>query len=135
MDVAVNYWAVLVAGLSAMVIGFIWYSLPVFGRTWMGLISKSEADLNKGNLGAKYFGTFVLALLTAYIMAHFVFYTGAETWMRGLSTGFWAWLGFVATSFATTYIFEGRSNKLYWINSLYQLAVLLVMGAIIASWR
>jgi len=34
MSVDINYWGVLLAGVSSMVVGFIWYARGVFGKTW-----------------------------------------------------------------------------------------------------
>ena len=31
----VNLWAVLVAGIATMVVGFLWYSPMLFARPWM----------------------------------------------------------------------------------------------------
>ena len=40
-----NYLAILVAGISNMVIGFLWYG-PIFGKMWMGLIGKTADELS-----------------------------------------------------------------------------------------
>ena len=34
MSIDVNYWGVLAAGVSSMVVGSIWYAQGVFGKTW-----------------------------------------------------------------------------------------------------
>jgi hypothetical protein len=34
MNANVNYLAVIAASVSVMVVGFAWYSQPVFGRLW-----------------------------------------------------------------------------------------------------
>jgi hypothetical protein len=70
-----------------------------------------------------------------YILAHFVQYAGAVTALQGAQTGLWAWLGFVATTTATNYVYEGRPWKLFWINTGMQLVVLVVTGMILAVWR
>ena len=43
MDIQVNYVAILACGISAMVIGSIWYG-PLFGKTWMQLTGKKMED-------------------------------------------------------------------------------------------
>ena len=132
--VEVNYIAVLVAGVLSMVVGFIWYSKPLFANAWQKEVGLSDSDIGKGP-GTGYLWAFVAALLTAYVLAHFNAYAGATTAMQGAITGFWAWLGFVATSMGMNMIFEGKSSKLFMINAGMQLVNLMVMGALLAVWQ
>jgi hypothetical protein len=62
-------------------------------------------------------------------------FTGAETVKSGALTGFWLWLGFIATSNLETVLFESRPLGLYFINNGYHLVGLLGMGALLAVWR
>lgn len=52
---ALNYWAILVAALSAFLVGGMWYSPAVFGKTWMKENGFSEADLKGGNGDRNYY--------------------------------------------------------------------------------
>ncbi|OGY28732.1 MAG: hypothetical protein A3F33_03105 [Candidatus Woykebacteria bacterium RIFCSPHIGHO2_12_FULL_43_10] len=132
--VNVNFWAVVAATISSMILGFVWYSAPVFGKPWMNLIGKSTDELKNG-AGLGYSVTFIGALVQAYIMAHFVTYAGAADLVNGAQTGFWAWLGFVVPTFASDTVFSGKSWKLYSIQVGYYLVSLVVMSMILASWR
>ena len=98
-------------------------------------VGKTEAELQKEAVGSKYLVTLIAAFVTAYVLGHFVEYAQATTIATGAATGFWAWLGFTATAFLSTALFEGRTMKLYAINVGYHLAVLVVMGMILASWQ
>ena len=49
VNFGVNYIAVVVAAVVALVIGFIWYSRPVFGNRWMAYLGTTQAQL--GNPG------------------------------------------------------------------------------------
>ena len=42
MDLQINWLAVMLATLSSMVVGSVWYAPPVFGRMWMRLIGKTR---------------------------------------------------------------------------------------------
>ncbi len=119
-----------------MVIGFLWYSKMLFGNTWMKLSGISEAQIKKANSNMPMlYGTmFIASLVMAYVLAHFANYAGALTLMDGATAGFWAWLGFVATTMLTTVLYDGKPIKLYLINSGYQLVTLLVMGMILVSF-
>jgi hypothetical protein len=45
------------------------------------------------------------------------------------------WLGFNGFSFAANHAFEGRSLKLWAVNSCIYLVGLMVMGAILGLWQ
>lgn len=132
--VETNYMVILVTGIVSMVIGFIWYSKALFAKVWMQEVGLKQEDVDKGP-GSGYFWAFVGALITACVLSYFVQYANATTIMTGAVIGFWAWLGFVATSMGMNMIFEQKSMKLFMINAGMQLVNLIVMGAILAVWR
>ncbi len=138
MQPTVNYLAVLVAAAVQVVLGFLWYG-PVFGKMWMGLMGMSPEKMNeakaKGGMGKNYALMTLSTLVMAYVLAHFVFYTGATMFFNGIQTGFWIWLGFLATTMLGSVLWEGKSWKLYALNVSYYLVGLCLMGGILAMWR
>lgn len=134
--IVINYWAVLVSGIASFVLGGLWYG-PIFGKLWIKLSNWSEKDMEaakKKGMALPYFMTFLASLLTAFVMAHFVYYTKAITWQNGMQTGFWIWLGFVATSTLGGVLWEGKSVRLYCLNNAYELAKFMMIGVILAVW-
>jgi hypothetical protein len=137
MEVTVNYLAVLIAAIASMVVGFIWYHPAVLGKPWMRLSGYTEAGLkaDQKSMG-KYYGlSFVLALITAYVLSHvmtlsmnFFHYDPIPT---GFISAFWMWFGFMMPVQATGEIFGGKKWKLFGINTGFQLVALLVMGVIL----
>ena len=134
----INYPAVFVSALAYWVRGAIWYSPLLFERPFIALKSYTPEQLeairaasHAGEIGA----ALAVSLVTAYVLAHFVKFTGAETAKSGMLAGFWLWLGFVVTTNLSTVLFEGRPFGLYLINNGYHLAGLLGMGALLAVWR
>jgi hypothetical protein len=125
--------AVLVAAIINMVVGFLWYSPVLFAKPWMNLVGKRMEEL-QANAPLGYALTFVGALVQAYILAHFVQYIGATDIKEGLEAGWWIWLGFTGITMGVNYIFAGRNWKLWAIDSGYFLVVLLINGALLASW-
>lgn len=130
----VNYWAVLVAAITNMVIGFIWYSTPVFGTVWMKLMGLKPSDAKKVNMARAMGLMFVGALVSAFVLAQAVNYAQATTALEGAQVGFWLWLGFVATTSLGDYTFGKKPSLLYWIGNGYWLVTLLVTGAILGLW-
>ncbi len=128
--VQINLWGVAAATAFAMVLGVLWYSIPVFGKRWMQLVGKKPEDLQK-DAGQVYLLTALLWLLVAYVMAHAVQYIAADTWIEGAVTGFWAWAGFAFTTNAIHTLFSGGSKRVLAINLGYTLVALIGMGIIL----
>ena len=134
MAVDINYLAVLTATVVHYVLGAFWYSPKLFGKTWIELVGRNEEDLKQGAVKA-YIGSFLFTFLIAYVLAHFVAYANANTMLLGATTGFWAWIGFIATTAGINALYQKKPLKLYMIDAGYYLAGLLLMGAILGIWR
>ncbi len=137
--VVVNNAAVIVAALAQFAIGFFWYG-PLFGKAWLKLIGVSASVMGsaKGSDMVKpMIISLIQALITAYVLAHVLAFAETKTVYEGLQGAFWVWLGFVATTSASSYVWDptGKKNwKLWKLDNGYYLASLLAMSAIIAAW-
>lgn len=134
MGIEVNFLAVVLAALSTMVVGSIWYSLSVFGTVWSDLVKLKEKDMQAG--AGKAIGiTLVVSLVSAYVLAHMAFlsnhFFNNSFLQDSLTTAFWVWLGFTAARFITHDAFEQRPAKLTTINVAHELVTFMVMGLII----
>jgi hypothetical protein len=129
-----TYVAIIVAAIVQMILGFLWYG-PLFGKTWMSLMGINQQSMSREGMGKTYAWTFIGSLVTAGVLRHVATMVGAKTIGAGASLGGWVWLGFVATVTLASVIYEKRSVNLYVLNNGYQLISLVVMGAILASWR
>lgn len=136
-SIDVNWLAVLVAGVINMVVGAIWYSPGVFGKTWMKELGMKagEGMMDKSKMGQGYLIVFVGALLMAFVTAVVVHYSGAKELTEGAMVGFWLWLGFALTIPLNDVVFGKKTTTLYMINVVYYLVVLVVNGAMLAMWR
>lgn len=135
-QVDINFFAVLLAAISAMILGAVWYSPLLFGKKWMKLMNKNEGELNKMKKSVRkaYGVTFVGAIVMAYVLAYIIGLLEVGTVFAGVQTAFWVWLGFVATTSLGGVLFEARPRDLYFINNAYHLASLILMGIIIGVW-
>lgn len=139
-ELGINYIAILISAVLAMVIGSLWYSRSLFGKEWIKLAGLSEADTHgssnkKGNMPILYGSMFVGAIVEAYVLSYFMQYAGAYGLINGIKVGIWAWLGFVAATSLGNTMFEQRPIKLWYINAGYALVNLIVMGATISLVR
>jgi hypothetical protein len=126
-----NYLAIVLAALSTFLLGGLWYSPAVFGKTWMKENGFTEESMRGSNM-LKIFGlAFILALISAVNLAMFM---GPEKDVSmGAAYGFAAGFGWVATFVGTHYLFERKSFKLFLINAGYSVVALTVMGVIIVA--
>jgi hypothetical protein len=144
MDMSsINWLAVLVAGVSAFVLGGVWYSPALFGKAWMNENGFTEEQLKKGN-NQKIFGwAFVLSLIMAANLAMLLGDTPPECTgncahktditsgtMYGFLAGLWPFCGIAIVA-----LFERRSSRYIFINGGYLVLALTLMGAIIGVWR
>jgi hypothetical protein len=91
------------------------------------------AEIQK-TAGPKYGVTFVASILTAFMLGKIIFNLAISTPLYGMKVGFGVWLAFVMTVQLTDMLFGNRPRKLFLINTGYQLACYLVMGAILGKW-
>lgn len=134
MEVQINPLAVVLAMVSSMVIGMIWYAKPVFGTRWMKLVGMTDAKAKQG--ADKAIGlTVVVSLITAYVLAHVSYLSNsffANSFLQdSLTTAFWMWLGFVAARFITHDLFEQRPTELSVLTVVHEFVTLMVMGLVI----
>ncbi len=132
----VNWLAIVVAAAASMGLGMWWYSPKAFGKAWIkasGLKKKDLKKLQKKNMGPTFFWATVAALVTAFVLEKFAMMLNATTIGTGAYIGFWAWLGFVATTQLSGVLWAGQKLKLYKINALHYLVVYVIMGAIVAA--
>lgn len=129
----INYLAILVAALASMVIGMLWYG-PLFQKQWMklaGITPQSMKKMKLSPVAAMSMG-FVASLVTAYVLS--VFVGGVMAWTAAANFVFWIWLGFVAPVQLGVFLWEGKSFKLFILNTSYSLVTLVVMAGILAAW-
>ncbi len=136
MEVDVNYLAVFLAAVSSMAVGATWYSMGVFGKTWVKLANvKMNRSMTTVDNIRMYGLTFLASLVMAYVLAHVTYlshdFFGGSFLASAFSTAFWLWLGFTAVRFLTHDLFEGRPMKLTLITAGNELATVLLMALII----
>ena len=133
-----NYWAILVSAFINMVVGSVWYSPLIFGKSWMKLIGLDKKNLEKAKqkgMGKIYFIAFISSLIIAFVMSMLIMMLGINSFIIGAKLGLLIWLGFIATTFLGVVLWENKSVKLYLINVLYYLVVLLLIGGMLAVWQ
>lgn len=130
----INYWAVILATLSSMLVGSVWYTPKVFGNYWMREAKITPSGDAKDAI-TPILITLVVSFITAWVLAgasfiSFEFYGGSFL-VNALVTALILWAGFTAARFITHDAFDGRSRGLTILNCAHELVTVLVMALII----
>ena len=125
----INYVAVVVAAVSAFVLGGLWYSPLLFAKPWMRLSGQSEERLKSGSPSVIFGAAFLLSLVAAFVFAMFL---GPNPGVKlGVAAGLSAGLGWVAASLGILYLFERRPISLWLINGGYVILQFALYGLIL----
>ncbi|MEQ9405559.1 MAG: DUF1761 domain-containing protein [Cyclobacteriaceae bacterium] len=133
-DLYINHWAVLVAALSNLLVGAIWYSPALFYKAWKAENKLSDEDIAKSNPGKLYTISTVLSLIICYNMAAFLGDSKTD-WVWGTTAGFLAGFGWAALIFAIIALYEQKSIRYILINGGYIVVYFTLIGFIIGAWR
>ncbi len=157
-----NWIAILLAALSALVIGFIWYSPKVFGTIWLKEIGMTEEEMKGSNMFKMLAGTFIYAFLISFIIQFLVIHqmgaygmiggdatiakpsfaafmtdygTAFRTFKHGALHGFMSGLFLALPLIGTGAMYERRSFKYVLIAGGYWVVCFTIMGGIICMMQ
>jgi hypothetical protein len=159
-----NFYAVFVASLATLFVGFVWYNPKVFGTIWMNETGMTEEKAKQSNM-LKVFGlTIFYSLLLSFIMPAIVIHQmGAmgmiggpdfiasakpsyaafladygdafRTYKHGALHGFMTGLFVALPITAINSLFEQKSWKYILITAGYWMVCLTIIGAIVCGWK
>ncbi|MGY4515008.1 DUF1761 domain-containing protein [Lysobacter sp. HA18] len=127
----INPWAVLVAAVSAFMLGGLWYG-PLFLKAW-ARASGIDPAASPGHPGRTFGTAFVLSLVSATAMALALPRDIGP--VHGAGIGAVIGLLFVATSFGINYAFARKPMTLWLIDGGYHVVQFLLYGAILGAWH
>lgn len=133
-EITLNYWAIIATTVFSMVLGSIWYSKVLFGNAWMRLVGLNPDKMKDGAMTAMVV-MLIGAFVQSYVFAHVTDAFQGDTFMEGVTGGFFMWLGFVAAVSISEVFFNKRPWKLWLITAGYQFVNLIVGGVILSLWQ
>jgi len=158
-----NYYAILVAAVVPIIMGFLWYNPKLFGIAWMREAEMTEEKMKRGNMPL----IFALSLLFSFLLAMVVmmlsvhqmgavqliggdpaiedlkpsfqafmddYGSNFRTFKHGALHGALAGIMFALPIIAINGMFERKSWKYIFINAGYWTLTLAIMGTIICGW-
>jgi hypothetical protein len=126
----INLLAVVVAALTHMVIGLVWFQPKIFGNEWAKLTGK---DLKPATQWMP--AGLVAHLVMATVLAAIVTLANATTVFGGIIVGIAAWIGFIVPLETGELIWEKIPFKLFLIRVGNHLVGMSIAGIILALWR
>jgi hypothetical protein len=133
----INYWAVIVATLSSMVVGSIWYTPRVFGKYWMRVTGVTPSD-RPADAVVPILVTLLVSFITAWVLAGAAFisqdFYGGSFLGNSIITALVLWAGFTAARFVTHDAFDKRPSGLTILNISHELVTVVIMALIIGVW-
>ncbi|MCQ3814652.1 MAG: DUF1761 domain-containing protein [Acidimicrobiia bacterium] len=133
---SLNYWAILIAVVFNQVLGAAWYT--VWAKPWMADVGLTIDDMESMKGTPRQWYPYLIAVVAGVVftigLALLVQGLGAQSAAEGLLVGILAAVGFIFTSNAINYAFEGRGLRLFAINCGYPLISYSVIGIVLATW-
>jgi hypothetical protein len=111
----------------------VWYSNALFGKAWQKAAGVADEQIKNSNMAMIFGGSFVLALIQAFVFAMFLGPDPALPFAAG--AGFAAGLCWVAAAFGVTYLFERRSLTHFLINGGFNTVAFTLFGVILGLWH
>ena len=120
---------ILVATVSGMALGALWYSPAVFGNQWMQCIGKTPETL--GSTTAPMIGSIIASVLTAIGISIIFSLVEVSNLMTGVSIGLTLGVLIVFPALLSDNLFCGWGNKLLLIQSGYRILSVLIISIIL----
>lgn len=133
---AFNWTAILAATVAGMLIGALWYSPLLFGKTWRAALGKSGREA--GGPVPAFIGAGISCLLSAIGLALILSIIGVQFFQSaggGAFIGGFLGLTMVATAMLSDNLFAGAGWRLFLVQAGYRITCLIAMGAILGGWE
>lgn len=154
----INWVSLLLAALSTLVVGFIWYNPKVFGTIWMKESGMTEEKMKGANMALIFGMSIVYAFLIAFILQFLVIHqfgvfgsvegnvedpqykafmeahgTAFRSFKHGALHGFMTGLLLALPLIGTNALYERRSFKYVLVTGGFWIVCCTIMGGIICA--
>ena len=127
--------AAIVAVISTLVVGSIWYAPQVFGEPWRKSAGLSKKQMeSKDGMATMFAGTIVFKLFTVWFLAAVMIATGTEGVLNGALFGAVFGLVFAAFPHAVHAFFERKDSMYMALTGGHNIANFAVMAAVLAAF-
>lgn len=132
----INWIGFILAVLTPTLVGFVYYSKPLMGNSWMQAIGMTEEKAREANMAVVFGVSLLMSALMAFFMLNFCNGEGQDvpafdSFRHGAAHGMIVSIFLVAPVMITNGLYEQRKWKGMLITAAYWLISLSLMGGIL----
>ena len=133
----INVWAVLAGTLALWMLGALWYSPVMFGKTWQKEVEFKEEGIKKSNVAVVFGLSFVAMLFMVWALNFVINSHKPENVSLFVGLHYGAFMGFFFSmmTMGVNYLYQRRSVTLWLIDGFYMVIGLGIAGMILGGWR
>lgn len=130
----VNIWGVILAAVSYLIVGALWYSPLLFGKQWIKLNEFTDEDFKTNK-------PMWMITLVSFLSAAVASFVISMILGPNSNAAFGAIIGaciaffWITMSKLPSVLFENQPFGLFLIHAGFDIAAYMVMGAIVGYWR
>lgn len=128
----INWLAVSAVTVLSFMLGAFWHSV-LFKKGWSEDSGSKYSSDNHGNPAVIFGLSAVLHIIAVIGLAMFI--GSSASAIEGLLKGFFVSMVWIATSIGVTYIFVGRTFRLFLIDAGFYVVFLSLAGLILGAWH
>ncbi|TMA06900.1 MAG: DUF1761 domain-containing protein [Methanobacteriota archaeon] len=128
-----NWIAIVMAGVSAWIIGAIWFSPPVFGRRWMAALGLKQEQL--GNPAPGFVAALVISIIGATFLRWVIGVAGATSVGDGIEVALIIWFAFILLPSAPGLLFTKQSGTAFALTQVQHAIAMSAMGIVLTAYR
>ena len=130
----VNFWAVILAGFSYLIVGALWYSPLLFGKQWMKLNGFTDEDFkSKKPMWMITLVSFLSAVVASFAIS--LIMGEHSNGPFGAIIGACIAVFFISMSKLMKVLFENQPLRLFFIHAGFDIVAYMMLGAIVGYWR
>ena len=134
---SIRWFPVLAAAAAAFALGAVWYSPLLFGRAWLKAHAYTDERIAamRATAPRAYAVTFLCYVVVGAAMSVLLQRVGVVSGLTGIKLGALLGIGIAAPLGLTANLYSDSTLSAWGIDAGHQIALLTLMGAILASWR
>jgi hypothetical protein len=134
---SIRWLPVLAAAAAAFALGAVWYSPLLFGRAWLKLHAYTDEKIAamRATAPRAYAVTFFCYVVVGAATSILLQRVGVVSVLTGIKLGALLGIGIAAPLGLTANLYSDTPLSVWGIDAGHQIALLTLMGAILAAWR
>ena len=134
---SIRWLPVLAAAAAAFALGAVWYSPLLFGKAWLKAHAYTDEKIAamRATAPRAYAVTFLCYIVVGAAMSVLLQRVGVVSGLTGIKLGALLGIGIAAPLGLTANLYSDAPLSAWGIDAGHQIALLTLMGAILASWR